>query len=687
MIYLFWTLLFFLIVILITVYWQPLFPTWLRKQLERELSERLPLQVSIHKARYRFLSFLLIIDELEAIGEQGEVIRAQKIVIKDPISFLWRGAILSAEVKELFIEKSALCIQLFQKQGLKNAQEAKPMAPPTAALVSNDAPPIPNPVTAPTLLASPKDLDDDEAIADQLDWELKLESMILDWPLEGFEEFPKIKVESVALSGGSAGLKLEELTLECDEELSLSLVDDLGGSGQLGLALSLQRPFLDRLSARYQSPWRPVEDGELVLSGRFEFDEVGAQVHQAKVQWGALQAEGRGQARFEDSAFALRLKTELAPELVARLNEGLTEDKRAKPEHLARLPESPLSLSAQFSNLQSKNEGFFRISWDQSRFEANAFTDKEFWPLQASGEMSVADLCRFLDLSNDSVAFLGDAIRSHWTLWQDPEWRCEGVLTSPLFEIQVNPEASPTCFSFKDCSLKVALDDKELNWSEVKASFLGGQLDKGEGRLQLQSEKQTYEGTIDFKDLTVEDWPTGSEDGLSSILEGKGRGWFEYRGHLDDGDSFAGDGSLTVEDPHYKFLNDIRSWAKNFGLPLPHERGVKEATGTIIWTEGGFRIEDIEAPLVGVKIHGHWGFDREERVDALFKIEVSRTYLRRSPLLILPAFMTGAMGFDVVGTGTLSEPVFQADLKILDKLLGKGPGESGFIGRLLKGFE
>ncbi|MDF1667458.1 MAG: hypothetical protein P1V97_37300, partial [Planctomycetota bacterium] len=140
-------------------------------------------------------------------------------------------------------------------------------------------------------------------------------------------------------------------------------------------------------------------------------------------------------------------------------------------------------------------------------------------------------------------------------------------------------------------------------------------------------------------------------------------------------------------DAHYTFLNGLGSWAKTFGLPLPHDQGVKAATGTLIWADGGFRIEDIEAPLVGVKIHGHWGFDKDDAVDALFKIEISRTYLRRSPLLILPAFMTGAMAFDVVGTGTLSEPLFQADLKLLDKLLGKGPGERGFIGRLLRGFE
>ncbi|MDF1666172.1 MAG: hypothetical protein P1V97_30730, partial [Planctomycetota bacterium] len=561
MIYIFWTLLSLLIVILITVYWEPLFPRWLRKRLERELAEKLPLQINIGKARYRFLAFLLLIEEFEARGEQGEVIKAQTIEIKDPVSFLWRGAVLSISIKNAEVEKSAQCLQLFRSQGLNisatipGASESSSVLPSGASPASHNSSPG-NSTHTPSAPSTSDEV---------FEWELNLEALTLDWPQEDFASFPSLQVQSASLSGGSAGFRVDELSLECSEELSLSLVDDLGGSGQLGLALSLQRAFLDRLGGHFVLPWNTVNDSELVLSGRFELEETGAQIHHAKIQWGALKAEGSGQARFHDGAFSCRVKTELDQARLATLNEGLPKDKRVSPEYFARLPESLLTVSAQFSSLKAKSECFIRVSADDSSFEASAFTDKDFWPLQVSGQLATADLERLLDIDGDSMAFAGAPVKSHLTVWQSPSWRCEGVLSSPAFEIQVNPGASPVLFPFTDCSLNLSLDDKELHWSEVKAGFLDGQLDKGDGRLMLQSELQSYEGTIDYKDLTVEKWPTGSEDGLSSVLKGKGSGWFEYRGDLEVAGSSAGDGSLKVEDAHYTFLNGLGSWAKTFG--------------------------------------------------------------------------------------------------------------------------
>ena len=92
---------------------------------------------------------------------------------------------------------------------------------------------------------------------------------------------------------------------------------------------------------------------------------------------------------------------------------------------------------------------------------------------------------------------------------KEESWELKGSLSSALLELGFGQ--GRLLYSLADSHVDFTLNSSELTWQNFSASFLEGSLEKGEGRFVLSSKPQRYEGTVDYKDLCVEDWPAGSE--------------------------------------------------------------------------------------------------------------------------------------------------------------------------------
>jgi hypothetical protein len=646
MIYASLTILSLLILLFLTLKWEPLLPRWLARRLEREAAAQLPLTLSIERLELHLRSKQLILHTVTAKGQNNECIVLNQIVIDDPLAYLWQGAILSVTVAGGQVDKPLQWREIFESQE-------------------------PGELRA---------------------WQLFGTDLLIETPDPArFQGFGPISVDFLSLAGDSAGVSLEELKANWGEQGDLLLNKDIGGSGQSQVEGRFERDLCIALLEKYEMPWRPAFAGGLIGRGRIELGQRDLQVHQLALQWGGLSCELSGSGSLEGPSLSVRLSTELDLSGLKQITAGF-EQAGDVDELLDRLsPDSPMSLSGSFRWSAGKGDLSAHLRQNESVMKITGFEEGELlWPLKLAGSLAPRSLLPLLKLDSDQFQSGSDKLDLQLSLTHNQGWTGSGeaALGSLLLRIPTE-ETSFIAYPLSDLSATFTFDPREFAWHDFSATFLGGRLLKGDGRVDLASPLRPYGGTIDYQDLSIEDWPTGPEGanpGLSQVLEGQATGWFEFQGDLRP-ESFTGEGQLTVEDPNYTFLKDIRERARSLSLPLPHQRGVKAATGMMILEDGGFRLEDISAPLVGVKIEGHWGFDKSQKVDSLFKIDVARTFLSKSPLLILPVFMTGSLDFEVKGSGTLSDPNFHADLKILDKLMGKGAGEEGFLPRLLRGFD
>jgi hypothetical protein len=648
MIYVFLAFLSLMFLTLLLLNWEPCFPSWLRKRIEAEAAQRLPAKVSIKRAKLFLFAGLLILEGIEAKAGEQQKATIARLTVQDPLAFLLRGAVLSLRAENVSVEKSLDWLRALQEQ-------EKTRSP---------------------------------------SWMLTVESAHIEAPGQSLAHLGPVAIEKALLSFDQGQLSITEVQAQWGALADLSLIDDVGGSGQSRLKMTLEAALLKSLLKSFQCPWTPVLDDPLKLDARIEFERKCLRVHEVKAAWDLFQVEGSGEGALEAHSFSLRLKSELTPALAQLLNRGLPKERQLPDAAFERLPKSPISVSAVFSWAKGRGHLSVKLKTEASQLEIVGFDDSaNIWPLTIEGRLLGADLLGGMGFDPGLIDVGRAQLQLKMVASREEHWQLNGALSCPLLKLglRTNEQSEGRLvYSLKNGAVDFTLDPSELSWHKLSAEFLGGSLEKGEGRLCLSSKPLSYEGTVDYKDLRIEHWPTGVEGqdpGLSKILEGRAHGWFEYRGQLERPGSFAGDGSLTVEEANYTFLKDIREWAGTLALPLPHQQGVKEATGTLLLEDGGFRLEDISAPLVGVKINGHWGFDKNQQVDALFKVDVARTFLSRSPLLILPAFMSGSLDFEVIGKGTLTKPSFHPDLKIFDKLMGKGSGEEGFLGRLLRGFE
>lgn len=227
----------------------------------------------------------------------------------------------------------------------------------------------------------------------------------------------------------------------------------------------------------------------------------------------------------------------------------------------------------------------------------------------------------------------------------------------------------------QEAAAEVAARNGRLELQDLRAVFLGGRV---RGSAWLRPEARTFSAQLDFDELALGDWPTGPEKRLGAVVSGRARGHLGVAGRLGALETVEGEGHLALADAAYPVIEGLRDKAELLGLPLPHHEGSGEASAALVIQAGGFALEDIDAPLEGLRISGRWGFDRRRVVDGVFELAIAAALMARSPLLVLPAAVaSGPLRLKLIAHGSLGQPKLRADTSVLERWgdLTKAPAQ------------
>lgn len=532
-------------------------------------------------------------------------------------------------------------------------------------------------------LASPQEQ------AQPQDLELSISQLrIQSWPPGGLIELSDLELQR------SSEISLKKAQLKITRDQQCLLRGPIEGShAQLELpSLKAFAPELKLLGLRPQEslPGGLGQSAKLAFTWRLEaaaqsatkllFEDVKAQVFGLDVL-ARLSLQTQPTVEWQVSAEAPLVKSWLGD-----IKDGLafeTGEAAIDPDFYKHIPESgavclsadyhgSLAWQMQLTETPSGSEW----SWQRER------SDSDYGRL--SSKLACSDLEAYLEMQ-EVVRLEAPSFELDGRIEQLFDFEYLFQLKGPELRLQLVPEDWGVVYELDAVTLKGRLTLVDCQWSELGAGFLDGRLENGHGLSSWREPEQTVKGYLEFTGLQLERWPTMNHShALEGVLAGRARGHLDFEGLAEDVQSITGTGPLVLEEARYPFVTDLQDWADLLALPVPHVDGLRPAKATMHIEGGGFRVVHIDAPLYGINISGHWGFDGESLVRGRLLVRLQRIFLQRSPMLVLPAMMSGPVEVPVEFQGTLEEPEIRADLKWIEALKATSSPRD-LLGRLWRG--
>jgi len=241
--------------------------------------------------------------------------------------------------------------------------------------------------------------------------------------------------------------------------------------------------------------------------------------------------------------------------------------------------------------------------------------------------------------------------------------RVQGRFFSP--RLHLGPSSSMPALDLDEVSLEFRILDSTLVLEGLKAGVLGGSI-RGSFRSargpNVATNHKPHELELEILNLRTEILPTSpsGDRGLAGIISGALSGKLRITGHLTRLGSLVGGGELSVDDPQYRGVRSIATTLAKYGLPPLSIRGKGSARARIV-VETGVTFEDVQIDLKEARVRGRVRIDLDRTVDGRLEALVEKDYLVTSPMLALPASLSGGLTIPIEVRGDISDPQINVD--------------------------
>ncbi len=192
------------------------------------------------------------------------------------------------------------------------------------------------------------------------------------------------------------------------------------------------------------------------------------------------------------------------------------------------------------------------------------------------------------------------------------------------------------------------VDRNGAAWSDVCAQLCGGTITSsgltGGGELNAR---------VSFSQVAVHDLPAIAGVEPRSYVRGRLSG--SVIGRMRD-ESLHAAGDVVLEEATFPALDLARPALARYGLRPPNEDASAPVTATIVGTDRGIFLRDVQIALRGASLRGELGLSRERMLDGHAEVVLEEGYLRTSKVLTLPRVLTDRLVLPVRIEGPLELP-------------------------------
>ena len=189
----------------------------------------------------------------------------------------------------------------------------------------------------------------------------------------------------------------------------------------------------------------------------------------------------------------------------------------------------------------------------------------------------------------------------------------------------------------------------------------------------------------------MEALPTQAEgpSRLATLVHGAASGEVRLERHPFAGATLTGAGRVVVAEPRYLFVRELAPELARYGLPRVSSRGRGPFSARLLLDGAELCVDEIAASVDGVDVAGEVRVGLGGALAGKVALEVLEAYLRRSPVLAVPAAFAGRVVVPVEIGGTVREPKVRADVRgALEGLMTDsrvGEAVKGVIRRVARG--
>ncbi len=223
----------------------------------------------------------------------------------------------------------------------------------------------------------------------------------------------------------------------------------------------------------------------------------------------------------------------------------------------------------------------------------------------------------------------------------------------------------------EEASVLLDVDSEGLAWHRLAGRIHGGRFSSS-GRLARAA--GTLGATLEWSGVRVE----AAGGALATVLRGASSGALRFERESLADHALEARGSVALDEPVYLFVRSFAPALERYRLPPLRARGGGPVRAGVHLQRGEIVVEPISASLDGIEVEGSVRLDREGRLLGRLAVHVLPAYLARSPILAIPAALSGKVTLPVHIGGTPSAPDLRTDaLEILDGLIaGSRVGEA-----------
>lgn len=250
--------------------------------------------------------------------------------------------------------------------------------------------------------------------------------------------------------------------------------------------------------------------------------------------------------------------------------------------------------------------------------------------------------------------------------------RVLGPVGKPRVEARID---SPACrvnlwglidLPLSEVAAEVLLDQEAIVWKEGRAKLFSGEA-TAEGVLGFTDAFRGIDSVMSCDGVVIGELalPSGP---VSAHVDGLLRGRLHVR-RLDGG-AITGEAAAHLSEPTYPMVRHAHRQLADVGLPPPPPHGTTPLTCTLTLTDAHATVSDLEAAIEGTAVRGagRVGYDGSLHGEATARLRGA--YLKKSPLFVIPASISGGITVPVHVRGTLAQPTLSADVAaaLRDKL-------------------
>ena len=496
------------------------------------------------------------------------------------------------------------------------------------------------------------------------------------------------RLEGSVLAGRLSSQDLQSFVLI---EEPVELLPDAHVRGRLDLSGPLAAPVLDgevsseAIALRIPAGSKRVKVVATEAAGRIRVEPTRFIYEKIGFRWASSRLAMSGElpysgARGEQPAARVEM-IEIHPALVATVAciaaGGFVATVEGHGEAAWRVPTSLRTLGILEAHIDGAVEAQLGFETEDTTLVASVAMHEGQLRGTCSGRLATADLARI-----GALAHLPVALEPQGHLRVDLE--LGGTSAAPQVRAKIEAKTpmirfGGECFVIDSLGVDARVDARLVQIERLHLERGGGSLDaSGEWRLDRPSAR----AQLRWRGLEIDDLPLDPRGAkrVRAYVTGRSEGRLELHWLGRGLGGLSAQGRVELEQAAYPFLYAFESTLRRLGLPEPRIAGTTPAHVELSFDGEHLRLMKLRGAVRGCALEGEVRIARTGALDGALHATVPASYLERSPLLVLPARLTGDLRVPVSVGGTIDEPRFEPDvMATVSGIFGRGserPGKS-----------